>query len=402
MTTQRLMSKVRCPRCETLVNSGARFCEFCGVDLAIAAALAERDITAASETRIEAPVALEILVPRLGEYLVDKHYISDDELGLALEYQKKMAAGGRQRLLGQAILDLELIDRDILDRAITEQVFALQHALQRANRQLERRVQERTAELQDALVRLAELNQLKSNFISNISHELRTPLTHIRGYSELILDETLGALSQEQKHALDVVLRASHKLQQLIEDLLQFSMAVQGELTLEIERVDLRTLIEGVIQQYRSRALVKDINLESLLPDNTLVVHIDEEKLAWVVQQLVDNAIKFTPAGGLIRIAVQLEDQLATVAVIDSGIGIPEKRIKELFQIFHQLDGSMTRKYGGVGLGLAYANRILEAHGSKLNVSSKEGKGSRFEFSIPLAAEQDNIRAEIATKPLRP
>lgn len=401
MSTHRLSTKIRCPRCDTLVNSSARFCEFCGVDLAIAAALAERELAAASESRIEAPATLEILVPRLGQYLVDKQVISDDELGLALEYQQKMAAEGRQRLLGQAILDLELIDRDILDRAITEQVFALQHALQRANRQLERRVQERTAELQDALVRLSELNQLKSNFISNISHELRTPLTHIRGYSELILDGTFGSLTQDQKHALDVVLRSSHKLQQLIEDLLQFSLAVQGELSLQLEHVSLRAVIESVVLQYRSRALAKDINLESLLPDKPLIVQADEEKLAWVLQQLVDNAIKFTPAGGLIRIAVQLENQLATAAVIDSGIGIPEQRVDELFEVFHQLDGSMTRQYGGIGLGLAYANRILEAHGSKLQVSSKVGKGSRFEFSIPLAENQETIQAEIATKPLR-
>jgi len=125
----------------------------------------------------------EMLVPRIGEYLVKHDYITDSDLKKALAFQQEKMANQQTYLLGQALIDLKLIDRAILDQAVTEQIIQLRSALQAANRSLELRVQERTAELQKALERLSELSQMKANFISNVSHELRTPLTHIKGYS---------------------------------------------------------------------------------------------------------------------------------------------------------------------------------------------------------------------------
>lgn len=389
--TDRLTSKISCPRCSTPVNSGARFCEFCGVDLAIAAAIAERDLAAATETRIQIPPSLEILVPRLGEYLLDKGVINADDLQKALDYQKKIVQGGRSLLLGQTLLELNLVDRDILDRAVIEQILLLQHALQKANRQLEERVQERTAELQAALVRLSELNQLKSNFISNISHELRTPLTHIKGYLELLRDGDLGSLSTQQQHAVDVAVRSSERLQRLIEDLLQFSLAVQGELSLKLDQFNLKDLLQYVAGQFKVIAQSKDIIFQVLLHGGELPLQADSEKLEWVLSQLLDNAIKFTEPGGKVRLSANESDGLVTVAVVDSGIGIPEERLNEIFLAFHQLDGSSSRRSSGVGLGLAYANRILEAHGTRINVWSNVGKGSRFEFSLPLSPSATNL-----------
>src|SRR5919199_680295 len=126
----------------------------------------------------------EMLVPRIGEYLIQKGLISAENLQKALDYQQEATANGNPILLGQALIDLKLLEQADLDQAVTELIIQLRSALQATNRSLERRVEERTAELQKALQRVSELSQLKANFVSNISHELRTPLTHIKGYIE--------------------------------------------------------------------------------------------------------------------------------------------------------------------------------------------------------------------------
>src|SRR6266511_1706240 len=146
----------------------------------------------------------EMLVPRMGEYLIQKGLISAEQLQKALDYQQEATAKGDPILLGQALIDLKLLERVELDQAVTEQIIQLRSALQAANRTLEHRVEERTAALQKALERVSELSQLKSNFVANISHELRTPLTHIKGYLELLTTESLGKITNEQRHALQV------------------------------------------------------------------------------------------------------------------------------------------------------------------------------------------------------
>src|SRR5512134_141254 len=177
----------------------------------------------------------EMLVPRLGDYLVQRAYITETDLQKALAYQQEKMTDNQTYLLGQALIDLKLIDRAVLDRAVTEQIIQLRSALQVANRNLERRVQERTAELQKALERLSELTQMKANFVSNVSHELRTPLTHIKGYIELLISESLGKISEEQRHALQVSQRSSSKLESLIEELIMFSLATRGEMSLKLD-----------------------------------------------------------------------------------------------------------------------------------------------------------------------
>ncbi|HET6821975.1 MAG TPA: histidine kinase dimerization/phospho-acceptor domain-containing protein, partial [Anaerolineales bacterium] len=170
----------------------------------------------------------EMLVPRMGEYLIQKGLISAESLQNALNYQQEEIAKGNSILLGQALLDLKLLERADLDQAVTEQIIQLRSALQAANRTLERRVEERTAELQKALERVSELSQLKANFVSNISHELRTPLTHIKGYVELLVTESLGSITDEQRHALQVSQQSTGRLEALIEDLILFSLASRG------------------------------------------------------------------------------------------------------------------------------------------------------------------------------
>ncbi|GAB4399240.1 MAG: hypothetical protein OHK0052_22570 [Anaerolineales bacterium] len=332
------------------------------------------------------PIAPEALVPRLGEYLIERGVLRVEQLQQALAYQQEKSAQGETRLMGQALLDLGFVDRETLDQVVTEQILQLQNALRLANQQLEQRVRERTAELESALRRLGELNQLKSNFISNVSHELRTPLTHIKGYIELLNDGTLGALDEQQAEAVSVIVRATHRLERLIEDLLEFSLAVRAELSLRKSAFSLREVLDEVLERNEPRAQSKRLLLRGQIPDEALMVEADREKLDWAINQLVENAVKFTHVGEVSLTAERLAG-VVQVRVVDTGIGIERSRLPELFQPFHQLDGSNTRRYGGTGLGLALANRIIQGHGSNLLAYSELGKGSRFEFSLPLLAD---------------
>lgn len=330
----------------------------------------------------------EMLVPRLGEYLVQKGLISEIDLQRALNHQQDVTNKGGQSLLGQALIELKLIDKDTLDQVITEQIIQLRSALQSANRNLEQRVRERTSDLNEALNRLSELSQMKANFVSNISHELRTPLTHIKGYIELMLAESLGPISNEQRHALTVSQRSTGKLEDMIEDLIMFSLASRGEMSMKLEGVDIRRLVSLVAKTAMRKAEDRGVKLEVLVKDDTPYVQADGEKVSWVVGQLIDNGIKFTPSGGSVIVAIEEEGKnLVQVIVRDTGVGIPQDRMKEIFEPFHQLDGSSTRRYGGTGLGLSLVRQIVEGHGSLLDVKSTEGKGTTFKF--PLLAMRD-------------
>ena len=292
-------------------------------------------------------------------------------------------------MLGQALLELGLLDRATLDQAVTEQIIELRSALQSANRTLDRRVRERTEELQQALERLSELGEMKANFVANISHELRTPLTHIKGYLELLSSGSLGALTDDQQHALQVS---------------QQGRRPPGEA--HRGSVDVLTCLPwggqlppgdpghpGAGQRARSMQLAPRLRRRAWIcdwwrPNSMPLVQGDGEKILWVFNQLLDNAIKFTASGGHVMLGLKPESSnLVMVSVRDTGIGIAEQHLKEIFEPFRQLDGSSKRRAGGTGLGLALVRQIVEAHGSVLEVSSIEGQGTTFQFPLLVAAE---------------
>jgi signal transduction histidine kinase len=373
-----------CPKCGQPVNPQELECSHCGVNLALAAVKGEQEVIAKINLNPTVPITPEILVPRVGELLIERGVLTQEDLQRALEYSKRPGPDGQQHLVGQALLELKLIDRESLDQVITEQILQLHTALQQSNLKLEQRVQERTQELQSALNKLAELNQLKSNFISNVSHELRTPLTHIRGYLDLMNEGSLGELTKEQAVAMDVMLRSEARLEELIEKMIQFSLEASGQFTLQIRPTNLRKLIELAIDQVKTKAENRPVNLEINLGMDPCFVRVDQEKIQWVVMELVDNAIKFSPAGGNVKIGLERDDNFARFYVIDTGIGISPERLSEIFEPYHQLDSSSTRKYGGIGLGLALVKKILEAHGSNVNVTSDVGKGTFIQFQLPI------------------
>ncbi len=373
-----------CPNCGQPVSQDVIECPHCGVNLALAAVIGEQEVISRISNNPAIPITPEILVPRVGELLIDRGVLTQEGLQQALKYSKEPGPDGHQRLVGQALLELKLIDRETLDQVITEQILQLQSALQQANLQLEKRVSERTQELQSALNKLAELNQLKSNFISNVSHELRTPLTHIRGYLDLLHVGCLGQLSDEQSTALDVMLRSDARLEELIEKMIQFSLEATGQFTLQMRPANFCEVIELALKQAKVKAANRPVVLKVDLHTDPCMVRIDHEKIQWVVMELVDNAIKFTPPGGCVTVELEQVDSQASFLVADTGIGISAERLSEIFEPYHQLDGSSTRKYAGIGLGLALVKKIVEAHGTDVEVTSDPGKGTRINFQLPI------------------
>ncbi len=376
--------EVSCPRCLSTIDPHWRHCQHCGVDLDLAATFGEF-VFPSRVFPMDVRISPETLVPRLGELLIERDLLGSKDLKAALEFQQDKIANGEPCLLGQVLVELGFVDQFSIDEVITVQIFQLQHNLELTNRELEQRVAERTAELEGALLKLRELNQLKSNFISNISHELRTPLTHIKGYLDILSDRSLGPLTPLQEDAINVLVRSEDRLEQLIDDLIQFSLAVRGELSLSLQPLDIRQLVDAYLPQTLKKAEAKDIDLDVTIPVDLPKIFADEDKIQWVINQLLDNGIKFTPTGGQVRFSAQHEMDFIEFTFCDSGIGIPAESISEIFELFHQLDGSVTRRYSGTGLGLAMVHHILEAHGSEINVDSNPDQGTRFSFSLPVA-----------------
>jgi len=324
----------------------------------------------------------EVLIPRLGDVLVDQGLITQEQLIAALEYQKQQRTEGKNPLLGQVIREMGLIDQQTLDQAITQQILKLQNSLKEANETLEKRVQQRTAELEAAYKKLSELNDLKANFISNISHELRTPLTHILGYLDLMYGDGLDNLHPDQKESLDIIHKASERLGHLIEDLILFSTSEVGGISIERDTFDIRAVINEVVAKSESSIKKKKAIITKSVPEESIVVSADRSKIFWVINQLLDNAIKFNQIGGRIDIMVKPEGEKTKISIEDSGIGIEPDKLNEIFEPFHQIDGSSTRKQGGTGIGLTLAQKIIEAHGEQLIVTSKLGEGSAFSFLL--------------------
>lgn len=379
-----------CPQCHQPVRTEDRYCQNCGVDLVIDTTINELLTPENLPSVTEIPLEPEILTPRLGETLLEQGKITPKQLEVALRYQEDQKKMGRGLRLGRALVELGFLDEASLDEAITLQILNLQQALKQANQELERRVEQRTRELRQALVRVSELNQIKANFIANVSHELRTPLTLLRGYLDMMKDGAFGEVNDEQAHALDALLRSTARLEKLIDDLILYAYAERGELTLTLSDNHLGRIVSQIVENHRYSAKVKGVDLRAKIEENLPLVHCDRERIAWVINELITNALKFNSSGGWVLVTVSYHQGIITVSVQDNGIGIPTERLVEIFEPFHQLDGSTTRRYGGTGLGLALATRILEAHGSQLRVESEVGKGSLFKFSLPCLLE-DNL-----------
>ncbi len=325
--------------------------------------------------------APEQLVPKLGETLVNMGLLNEEGLKLALRAQKEQPKYTNV-LLGEILIDLQLINQQTLNAAVTEQIYILKSQLLKANQELEKRVQQRTNELQTALNKLAELTQMKANFISNISHELRTPLTHIIGYLELIDNQDLGPLTSNQQAAVSTMIRSSSQLENLINDLIMFTSIENENIKLHLQTVNLPMLFESVLTKSAPFANQHAITLTQNIDPTANLAVADQEKLRWVISQLIENAVKFSPKGSKVTLSTQSEGKQIRISVTDNGIGIPSNQFDRIFDAFYQIDGSTTRKYGGTGMGLSIVKKILILHNSEIHVKSRENLGSEFSFLL--------------------
>ncbi len=374
-----------CPRCRTPVRAGDTVCRACGINLALAAVLAE-GYTRAGLPRAEQSTARPMSeLPRFGEFLVHQGYITAAQLRAGLARQREAAALGTHKAIGHTLVSMGVMTPEKLDQAGIEQVRQLQSALEENNRQLEQRVIERTEALRAAVQQLTELNELKANFVANISHELRTPLVPIKGYSDLLLNGSLGGLSDGQHDAVATISRSVQRLETLINQLIQFASSVKGKLIINPTIIHLPDLMEPLWDYFQPRADAAGVTLVRDVSASVPLVQADAEKIYWVVYQLLDNAVKFNRAGGLVSVAAVAGANTVRLSVRDTGLGISPEHLQLIFEPFARTADEPGQVMDGTGLGLALVKRIVEAHDARVDVESQVGQGSVFSFELPLA-----------------
>ncbi len=233
------------------------------------------------------------------------------------------------------------------------------------------------------ITEIVRMDAMRSDFISHVSHELRTPLAAIIGSVKLILDGRAGPLSESQERLLNVVDRESDRLIRLVNDILDLAKLEAGRTNLDLDEVDLTNVITEAVEALAPLAEAKSIQIETRTEHLTGIITCDPSLVRQVLQNLIGNAIKFTPEGGRVRVEAENGDIAVEVRVIDTGIGIPEDKRESVFNKFEQV-GQHKGPIKGTGLGLAICRQIIERHGGRIGVESEEGVGSTFFFTLPL------------------
>jgi signal transduction histidine kinase len=236
--------------------------------------------------------------------------------------------------------------------------------------------------------RLRELDHLKTSFLANMSHELRTPLNSILGFTQVILEGIDGPLTDYMVSDLQLIEKNGKHLLNLINEVLDMAKIEAGRMSLTLESVDLRELLEDVLETTSAQAREKSLYLElESEQDESLVISADQMRLRQIMLNLVGNSIKFTMQGG-ITVNLKRFSDMVTIRVRDTGIGVPADKLETIFEAFSQVDTSTTRKAGGTGLGLPISRKLVEMHGGKLWAESSgiEGEGSIMILELPVQA----------------
>ena len=232
-------------------------------------------------------------------------------------------------------------------------------------------------------------SRAKDEFLATVSHELRNPLNAILGWSRVLLEEGDVLEPARFQRGLEVIARNAKAQVQLVEDILEVSRIVTGKLRLTTGPVDLRAVVDAAVETVRNAAQAKGVMLDARFDDGIGVVEADEDRVQQILWNLLTNAVKFTPAGGRVRIATARDGDAVRITVEDTGEGIEPSFLPHVFERFRQADGSMTRAHGGLGLGLAIVHHLVELHGGNVVAESDGlGKGSRFEVKLPLKASR--------------
>ncbi|MEH7302430.1 ATP-binding protein [Neobacillus drentensis] len=227
-----------------------------------------------------------------------------------------------------------------------------------------------------------QLDKMRKDFIANVSHELRTPISMLQGYSEAIVDD-IAESQEEKKEMAKVIYDESLRMGRLVNELLDLARMEAGHLQLTIEEVDLSSFINRIIHKFQGLAKDNEIQLTVEIGSGISTISFDPDRIEQVLTNLIDNAIRHTPKGGLVKLTVSKEEQAIKIEVKDSGSGIPEEDLPFVFERFYKADKARTRGRAGTGLGLAIAKNIIDAHRGHISVQSKMGLGTTFSFLLP-------------------
>jgi signal transduction histidine kinase len=268
--------------------------------------------------------------------------------------------------------------------AVFADLYRKTEELKRLNQELERRVAERTVEIEAARQEAERANQLKDEFLAILSHELRTPLNAITGWAHMLLN---GGLDPKTQHkAVETINRNASLQARLIADLLDVSRIVSGRLRLDLKPVNLSSIVQAALDTIRPEAVAKQIEVEAALEDLEPIAG-DSARLQQVVSNLLSNAIKFTPATGHVGISTRREGEQVELAVRDDGPGIRPEFLPHIFDRFRQGDTSTTRLHQGLGLGLTIVRRLVEMHGGSVQAMNREdGPGAIFRVILPVSS----------------
>jgi signal transduction histidine kinase len=233
---------------------------------------------------------------------------------------------------------------------------------------------------------LETMERSRRDLVANVSHELKTPISALRAHLENLLD----GVEQPHPETLQVMLAQSERLGRLVDQLLELSRLESGDLPLLREEVALRPLVSRVISEIEITRGRRDVELAQDVSDDLPPVFVDAERVYQVLFNLLDNAVRLSPAGGKIRVRASRHDGAVDVTVEDTGPGIPPEHLPRLFERFYRVDPARSRDEGGTGIGLAIARSVVEAHGGRIWADSQPGKGSTFTFELPVAGELEH------------
>lgn len=254
--------------------------------------------------------------------------------------------------------------------------------LYESNQSLEKEVQKRTQSLEDALKKLQEADEAKTNFLANMSHEIKTPLNSINILSSVMAGNKNGHLTEQDVKNLNIINKSGKYLLEIINDILDISKIEIGELDIYNEKLNLKMIMIDIYEMIFPQTVDRDINLIFSCDDSIGYVFQDEKRIRQIVKNILSNSLKFTEKG-MISFVVTDEEEYFRIVIEDQGIGIPENKLEHIFERFKQVDGSTTRKYGGTGLGLAICKELVHLLKGSIEVFSELGVGTRFEVVLP-------------------
>jgi len=257
------------------------------------------------------------------------------------------------------------------------------------NKQPKEQAESYQKKTKEQIIELKKRDKIKTNFLSVTSHELRTPISAIKGYLQMLLRQKLGTINEEQKNALNIILRNTNRLDTLIQDILDISRLESGTMKFVPKLTNIKNMIEQAVETMQSSADKKNIKINISLGGNLPDLIVDQERVKQVVANLLANAIKFSHDGSVVNIFVKSDRDHVLFEIQDFGRGIPADNQNKLFEAFYQINSSEDRKLGGMGLGLAISRGIVLAHGGRIWVESVLNKGSSFIFSLPVKPIRD-------------